>query len=598
MRLRMIGKALRVEGYQGNIILLLLTGLFLTGSGVSEATPLYGPAPSNATGGQPVQGGDFNPPPVPNQAVPSVNGPGLNAPNPGGLPGNTPSPLLSPGGGGPTQGTGGNGSTGGSSGTANGTQPPASSAPTFMNGALPNTTNPFLPSNISPGLISAPIENAYLLDGVPQMAAPLMSAVYRPFGLTYFQPNPFQVTPQGTVSLTGMLAEETNVNYSPTQPEPGGFYSIMPAVMYSTFDDYGYLSLMADAAYFGYDTGNIPPYLDEMGGITAGTYLGTRVFVGAQDFVFNGSSPLMNGQPMQFLNGINSSYGNMADAEMGVALTPKITFVESASDMYFGSEGYGAGFMNLQSVTSALNYMDKSDYLNASYIYQQGLFSDFPSFYSNGAAGTAMRQLNPTTSLGIGGTVFYYFYQGLPDYNTMMFSYYGIFSRSLNRNIFLSAMGGWNGVVFQNGENFQAPEWDVNLGYSDPRLGIGVNVGEFMENANSFGIELGPEKVKEAMAYLSYVIGPKTSLFGSVGYIEYDFLAAAPFANSFFQTLSPTISYNGTFLEGTAGVSYLPYTWMTTSLIYNIIDATTNIPNETIVDNIFMAMISFNWNFK
>ncbi len=583
----------RLSGYQlhRKLIRLLLIGLFLSGSGVSEATPLYGPAPSNAAGGQPVQGGDFNPPPVPDQAVPSANGPGFNGTNPGGVPQNGSSPTLSPTSGSP-------GSQNGTPGSANGSQPPVSSAPTFMNGALPNTTNPFLPNNVSPGLISGPLENAYLLDGVPQMAAPLMSAVYRPFGLTYFQPNPFQVTPQGTVSLTGAFGEETNVNFSPTQPEAGGYYMIMPAVMYSNFDDYGYLSLLANVGYYGYDTGNIPPYLEEVGGLSAGTYLGTRVFVGAQDFVFNGSTPMMNGQPMQFLNGINAAYGNLSDAEVGVALTPKVTFVESASDEYYGNEGYGAGFMNLQAVTSALNYMDKLNYLNVSYIYQQGLFSDFPSFYSNGASGTAMRQLNPTTSLGAGGTVFYYFYQDLPTFNMTMYSYYGIFTRSLTRRVFLSAMGGWNAVVFENGQNFQAPEWDINLGYSDPRLGIGVNVGEFIENDNSFGIEMGPEKVKEAMGYLSYTIGPKTSLFANVGYTYYDFLAAAPFANSFFQTLSPTISYNGTFLEGTAGVSYLPRPWITTTLMYNVIDGTTNIPNETIVDQMVLAMVTLTWNFK
>jgi hypothetical protein len=467
-----------------------------------------------------------------------------------------------------------------------------------MNSSMPNSTNPFLPSNISPGLISGPIENAYLLDGVPQMAAPLMSSVYRPFGLTYFQPNPFQVTPQGSVSLTGTFEEQSNINYSPTQPESGALYMITPAVMYSTFDDYGYLSLLADASYFGYDTGNISPYLEENGGFSAGTYLGSRVFVGAQDLVFNGSTPMMNGQPMQFLNGINSSYGNMADAEVGVALSPKVTFVESASDEYFGNQGYGAGFMNLQSVISALNYMDKSNYLNASYSYQQGLFSDFPSFYSNGVSGTAMRRITSATSLGVGGTLSYYFYQNIPSFDTTMYSYYGIFSHALTRRLYLSAMGGWNAVTFENGENFQAPEWDVNLGYSDERLGIGVNVGEFMENANSFGIELGPEKVKEAMAYLSYVMGPKTSLFASVGYTYYDFLAAAPFANSFFQTLQPTISYNGTFLEQTDGISYTPYTWMSTSLMYSLIDGTTNIPNETIVDNMLIAMVSFFWSFK
>lgn len=565
---------------------------------LSEATPLYGPAPSNAAGGQPVPGSDFNPPTVPNQAVQSVNGPGFNTPNSGSGNQNGSSPSLSPSGLSPGQGAGAPGTNGGAPGASNAAQAQPSSAPTFMNGSLPNTTNPFLPSNVSPGLISSPIENAYLLNGVPQMAAPLMSAVYRPFGLTFFQPNPFQVTPQGMVSVTGMIGEETNVNFSPTQPEAGGFYSIMPAVMYSTFDDYGYLSLLASASYTGFDTGNIPSYFDEIGGVSVGTYLGTRVFVGAQDFVYSGSTPLMNGQPFQFFNGINASYGNMADAELGIALTPKITFVQAASDQYFGSEGYGAGFMNLQAIIDSLNYMDKTNYISASYIYQQGLMSDFPSFYSNGASGTAMHQLNPMTSLGIGGTVSYYFYQNIPSFDTVMYSYYGILSRTITRGVTFSAMGGWNGVEFDNGQSFASPEWDVNLGYGDNRLGLGINVGEFIENNASFGIEMGPETVMEAMGYLSYMIGSKTSFYSSVGYSYYSYLSAYNFSNSFFQTLQPNVSYNGTFWDGTAGISYLPYPWMTTSLVYNFIEGNTNIPNETIVNNIFMAMVSFSWNFK
>jgi hypothetical protein len=575
---------------------ILVIGFLLGGSRILEAAPLYGPTPSNAAGGQMVPGDNFTPPIVPNQAVPSANGPGFNIPNSNNASNNgSSSPTTN---GGPSQGAINPNSGSGTPEQAGGSQTPASTAPTFMNSTLPNTTNPFLPNNISPGLISGPIENAYLLNGVPQLAAPLMSTVYRPFGLTYFQPNPFQVTPQGSFSLTGSYGEETNINFSPTQPESGGYYMIMPAVMYSNFNDYGYISLLASASYFGYDTGNISPYFDEMGGVTLGTYLGPRVFIGAQDFVFNGSSPLMNGSPLQFFNGINSSYGNMADAEIGVALSPKVSFIQAASDQYFASENYGAGIMNLQAIIDSLNYMDKTNFLSASYIYQIGIMTDFPNFYSNGTTGTAMHQISPTTSLGVGGTLFYFSYQGLPDLNTKSYSIYGIFSHKLTRTVSFSGMGGWNVISFQNGETFQAPEWDVNLGYSGPRLSLGINAGEFIEEGTSFGIEMGPENVEEITGYLSYLISPKTMFFSSVGYSYYDFLSAYNFSNNFFKTLQPNVSYNGAFLEQTDGISYTPYTWLSTSLVYNFIEGTSNIPNETVVDNIFMAMITFTWNFR
>ena len=605
--------SLRNDRYHRVLWISAIFASLILGPGEVRATPLYGPTPSGGADSGAVQGGDVPPNQPPSGAVPPSNGPGFNAPNSGGMlsPGSSPapSPGTLPG-----QAPGSNQSTTGAPGSANGSQNPQSTAPTFMNSAMPNSSNPFLPNNISPGLLSQPLENAYLLNGVPQLAAPMMSAVYRPFGLTFFQPNPFQVTPQGSVSLTGYFETDTNINFSPNNPEMGSLYSITPAVMYSNFDDYGFLSLMASAGYYGYTTGNIPPYLDETGGVATGTYLGPRIFVGAADYIFNGSTPMMNGQPLAFFNGINSAYGNMADAELGVALTPKITFVEAASDQYFGDEGFGAGFMNLQALMSTLNYMDYSDYLSASYIYQQGLMSDFPSFYSNGATGTAMRRLTPTTSLGVGGNIYYYFYQNLPTLNTIMYAYYGILTHTITRNLTFSAMGGWNAVVFENGENFQAPMWDVNIGYSDAKFGIGVNAGEFMENMNSYGIEMGPEKVKMAMMYMSYSITPKTSFFSSTGYTYYDFLSPGGFSSSnnffttpgfatnFFQTLQPNQSYSGTFLEQTDGLSYRPTNWLTTTLMYNLIDFTTNISNtvsnQGVIDNQFIALATFYWNFK
>lgn len=254
--------------------------------------------------------------------------------------------------------------------------------------------------------------------------------------------------------------------------------------------------------------------------------------------------------------------------------------------------------MNLQAIMDSLNYMDKTNYLNATYIYEVGIMTAFPNFISNGVTGSAMHKVNPTTSLGVGGSLMYFSYQGLPNLNSEIYSAYGIFSRQLTRSISFSGMGGWNVISFQNGENFQSPEWDVNLGYSGPKLSIGINAGEFIEEGTSFGIEMGPENVYEATGYLSYLIDPKIMFFSSAGYSYYDFLTAYNFSNNFFQTLQPTISYSGAFLEVTDGITYNPYQWLSTSLIYNFIEGTSNIPNENISDNIFMAMITFTWNFR
>lgn len=568
---------------------------------VATAGPLYGPPPNGAVTPDSVPGGGYTPPQAPDQTVPTYGSPGFNGNGTsGGNPqssGNAPNQAgqLNPN----LPGQPG-GYPGYSQSPSNGAQPgqPASDAPTFMNNAMPNSTNPFLPSNVSPGLLSGPLENAYLQNGVPQLAAPLMSVVYRPFGLTFFQPNPFQVTPQGMVSLTGTFETDTNINFSPNQPEVGSLYTISPSVYYSTFDDYAYLSLFAGASYVQYDTGNISPYLDETAGISAGSYLGTRVFVGAQDYISNGSTPQMNGTPLAFFNGINPYYFNLSDAEVGVALTPKITFVEGASDMYFDDGGYGAGIMNLQSLMSTLNYQDKTTFLSASEVYQQGLFSDFPGFISNGVMGTAMQTITPTTSLGVGGSASYYLYQGSSSFNFLMDSYYGLLTHYLTRSLTTSIEGGWNVVSFESGQTFQAPLIDLSLSYMSPRLGLGINVGKYMENINTYGVEMGPEDVDAALGYLTYQLGAKTTFFSSIGYTYYHFLNAYNYANNFFHTLQPNVSYDGAYLDQTDGVFYKPYTWLMTSLNYNLIDFSTNVPNETIIDNQFIAMVTIMWSFK
>lgn len=590
--------------FYSGVMILIMTCTLLDRE--SFGGPIYGPSPNGSVPGGAVPGNDANPPDVPTGLVPSPNSPGFNGANSSGqpeLPGN--SAPVSPQSNNPANPINPNSPNSG----PNNQGQPQSNAPTFMNNAIPNSSNPFLPNNISPGLLSGPLENAYLQDGVPQLAAPMMSAVYRPFGLTFFQPNPFQVTPQGNISISGMFGEESNANFSPNQPEWGSFFDITPAVYYSNFDDYGYISLLASASYYQYDTGNIPPYLDETAGISAGTYLGDRVFVGAQDLGFVGYSPGMSGSPLAFFNGINPYYGNMANAEIGVALTPKITFVQGASDMYFNDAGYGAGLMNIQSLTDTLNYMDKTNYLSLSYIYQQGLFSLFPGFVSDGLMGTAMRSVSPTTSLGVGGSASYYLYAQsnlaqnffVPSSNSSNFymtSYYGIFTRQMTPSLSFSAQGGWNAISFYSGETFQSPLIDLNLAYSGPRLGLGINVGEFMENMTSYGVEMGPEKTKNALGYLTYAISPKTSFFSSVGYTLYDFLNPYSYSNNFFQTLQPNLSYSGSYLYISDGIFYQPVSWLNTSLIYNLMNFSTNVPNETIIENTFLAVMTFMWSFN
>ncbi|MEC4682990.1 MAG: hypothetical protein VST70_04840 [Nitrospirota bacterium] len=573
------------------------------------ADPIYGaPVPGTEAPSQEVPTAPVGPPAVENpegqgsqQDSPGQNqgsgaGPGNAGPyNPLQNEPNAPgSPFGSPGqpGGQPGQpGQAGQNGQGGQSAQ------PVSEAPTFMNGALPNTQNPFLPTGISPGTFTAPLTSLFELQGVPALAAPLMGQVYRPFGLSLYQPNPFQIVPQGYASLTGTFETDTNINYSPTSAETGSFYSITPAVAYSTFDDYGYLSVLANASYVSYDTGNIPSYLSEMGGISAGTYVGNRVFVGIQDLAMRGEMPQNTGSPIGFLTGVDPYFTNMGGAEAGFALTPKISFVETAMDQYFDMTAYGAGIMNIQSLTQALNYIDKTSMLSASYTYSQGLFSLYPSFISNTVAGTAMHSLTPTTSTGVGGSETYYMMQGDPLLNFYMITGYGLINHTFTHSLTASVQGGYNVVRFENGQSYPGPLLDLNVTYTSGPLSLTFNAGWFEENMMSYGVEMGPEDVKQALAYLHYRITPKTSFMISGGYINASFFNAPAFSNNFFQTLQPTQNYYMDSIVQTDGVFWSPNKWLTTSLEYNLVSYTTNLPSETIVDNQFIAMVSVYFPF-
>jgi len=574
--------------------------LFLHQS-AAMADPLYGnPVPGTEAPSQAVPTPPVGPPQVGNpdnqgsqqdQGTPApAQSPASPAPyNPlEGVPNAPGAPLVGPG----QNGQAGQNGQGGSS------SQPVSDAPTFMNGSLPNTQNPFLPTGVSPGTFTAPLTSLYELQGVPDLAAPLMGQVYRPFGMTLYQPNPFQVAPQGYASLSGTFETDTNIQYSPSNPQVGSFYTVTPAVVYSTLDDYGYLSAMASAAYVQYDTGNIPSYLSETGGLSGGTYLGNRIFVGLSDFANRGEMPEASGSPINFLTGIDPYFANTAGGEVGFALTPKVTFVETAMDYYFDGTSFGAGIMNIQSLGESLNYIDKTTMLSATYTYSQGLFTFYPDFISNGVSGMAMHFLTPTTSAGVGGNYSYYEMNGLPLLNFDMVTAFGLINHIFNHHLTGSIEGGYNVTTFATGQSYPGPLLDLNLVYNSGPLSLALNAGWFEENQMAFGVDAGPEDVKQAIASLYYQISPRTFFTVSGGYGIYRFFNAPGFANNFFsQTLQTSQVYSDNSIMQTDGIFWKPNTWLMTGLEYNLVDFTTNLPNETIIDNQFIAMVSIYFPF-
>jgi len=490
----------------------------------------------------------------------------------------------------------------GTSGTGQGTQPQPTSpsdAPTFMNNSMPNSVNPLDPTATSPGSFSSPLINNYILNGVPAMAAPLMATVYQPFGLTLLQPNPYQVVPQGNFSLTATGEYDTNATFSATNPSPGEIYTITPAIAYSTFDDYGYLSAFGSASYNQYSGGlDIAPYLDEMGGVSAGTYLGNRVFVGLTDFVTRGDTPQDIGSPLTFLNGVDPYLSNTAGAEVGISLTPRITFVQTATDFYFDGSAFSAGIDNIQSLMETLNFNEGRTFLSGTYIYSQGTFSLFPGFTSDGVMGSANRIISRQTTIGVGGNYTAYQYQGDPLANFVMYSEYGTLSHQFTRRLSASAQGGLNAVSFPGGQTFQSPLVDLGLTYAMPNMSIGINVGEYMENMTNYGIELGPEEVKSALGFLYRQLGSKTFLTSSIGYTQYKFLEAPQVANSYFQTLQPNQNYTGTDIIQTDMITWKTLPWLTTGIMYNMIDFYSNIQTTSVIDNQFIAMVSLTLPFQ
>lgn len=578
--------------------LFILTLLLCLNTRIALADPLGEPVPGMGAPTQQVPTAPVGPPQVgaPEEQGPQQESPSENPAGPSQNPtGSGPyNPLLNgtPPAGSPTIGAG---QTGGQPAQNGQSESPA---PTFMNGTLPNTQNPFLPTGISPGTYAAPLTNLYELEGVPALAAPLMGQVFRPFGMSLYQPNPFQVVPQGTVYLSGSFETDTNINFSPSNPQVGALATISPGIAYSNFDDYGYLSLLANASYVQFIGGNTPSYLSETGGFSAGTYVGNRVFVGVDDFVTRGDMPDQTGSPLQFLNGIDPYIMNTMGAEVGIALTPKISFVQTATDTYYDASAFGAGISNIQSLQDTLNYIDKTTMLSASYIYSQGIFSFFPGFISNGVSGTAMHTIGHSSSAGVGGNYTYYMMQGQPLLNFSMETGYVLLNHTFNRNVSGSFQGGYNVVEFTStGQSFPGPLLDANINYNSGPFSLAANAGWFEMDNVSYGIQTGPETVKQVLLTLSERLTARTAFTTSAGYSVSQMFNVPGFSNNYFQNLQPSQSYYDTSLNVSNTLSWRPNNWLMTSLMYNVIDFSTNIPNETIVDNQFIAMVSVYFPF-
>ena len=547
-------------------------------SGIVMADPLYGVAPLNPNDNpSATENGNVTPPPPGSPNAPT--GPPM------------PSPVM-------PQGTQTNPSTP-TNGQPGLNQPENSGTPpTFMNGSLPGTQGPMIQNGISPGSNAAPMMDMFQQSGYPALAAPLAAAVYQPFGLNMYQLNPFQVTPMGFFSLTGSAAYATNIDYSSSNPKPGVFYTLSPALGYSTFDQYGFLSAIAEASLYEYTSGNVPSYLDEIGSLSAGTYLGSRVFVGVRDMVVRGSDILQSGgTPLGFLNGINPYIYNIAEAEVGIALTPKITFIQSANDFYYDASSFGAGNSNIQTLGETLNYLAPRYFLTGTYSYSRGNFSIYPDFISNSASGLATHSLSKTTQIGLGGSYAAYNYTGGSSLSFTKGSWYGQFSHQFNSSLSASLQGGWNFTQFGNGQLFQDPLVDLNIEYLLGSASFGINAGEYMINEMNYGVELGPADVLSAMTYFTYKLSPKVHMVVSGGITDYSFFKPGDFSNNFFSTLKSNTGYSAQYISQQDGIFYRVRKWLLTGLMYQLIDFSTNIPQETVIDNEFIATVSFQYRF-
>lgn len=539
--------------------------------------PIYGLSPDNPNANPPNSSNSGNG----NSPAQSSGSPVQGTPNE--------SPENAPGS--PSSGSQANGQPGTTQ--QQGTQP----APTFMNGSIPGTEGPMIQNGTAPNNFAAPMAGLFQQAGYPDAAASLASAVYMPFGLSMFNVNPFQIAPAGFVAFTGAATYATNVDYASSNPTPGVFYTISPSAGYSTFDQYGFLSAFAGASLYEYTSGNLPSYLQENGSLSAGTYLGNRVYVGVREMVLRGSDLTQTGTPIGFLNGVSPYLYNILEGEIGIALTPKITFIQTANDFYFDGTSLNAGISNIQSLGETLNYRGMRNYLTGTYSYSQGSFSIFPNFISHGGSALATHSLSETTQLGAGGNYTIYSYAGGSSLSFTKGAAYGQFSHKFTPEFSASFQGGWNEIEFQDGELFQDPLININFQYVSGKGSLGINAGEFMINETNYGVELGPANVMEALAYLYYSMSPKTYLAVSGGITNYEFFKAPTFSNNFFQTLTPNGSYSAQYISQRDGVYWRARKWLLTGLAYQLIDFSTNVPQETVLDNEFIASVTLMFPF-
>ena len=118
-----------------------------------------------------------------------------------------------------------------------------------------------------------------------------------------------------------------------------------------------------------------------------------------------------------------------------------------------------------------------------------------------------------------------------------------------------------------------------------------------MINEMNYGVELGPADVKQALGYLYYMFSPKTYTVVSGGVTKYTFLNAAGFSNNFFSTLQTNVGYSAQYNTQMDGVFYRARKWLLTGLMYRFIDFSSTLPQETVIDNEFIASVSFQLPF-
>lgn len=502
-----------------------------------------------------------------------------------------------------------------SNGNAPTVTPPVSSAPTFMNGILPGTGNAF---NNQEGMVPTGFGGAFMSNmidqGIPAEAAPLLSAVFSPFGMRLIQPNPFMVTPQGLVAFTGSEEFDTNLNDSSNNPEMGFRRELSPSAAYTTFNDTSYISALYSPSWVTYDKADISSELNQLADLQAGSYLGQHVFAGVTDSFMRTDLPT-SGSTLGLLNGRNPFYINTLNAELALAITPTITLVTNASDFYFQSSGGAVvnpdgtistiggsliGFSNVQTLGEDAWYRDGVNALTLSYDYSQGFYSIFPGFHSSTYGLTATRAISPILNLGVKGSYAPYDYGS----QTLNFNQYnGAFTISDVPNTYsaYSLEVGWNGIQFESGQSFQSPLFDVNAMYSGAVWMVDFNAGQYLRQSFAEGIAMGPLQADSAELFFLYNITPLVYFVseGSVGVYNYlegvNFLQGTSLLTG--TSLTPGSSLVSHFIMESDGLFWRARQWLLTGFEYTLENTDSNIPGVGFINNRFIALVSLQYWF-